>query len=466
MQDLLNELNRIVWGNGLLVLLLGTGVFCLCSGKFAALRSLRLLFRRPAQSGASHGLSRFQACTTSLAAAMGTGNIVGVATALTLGGAGAIFWMWAAALVGMALIYAENVLGCRYRRTDARGNLICGAMAYLRYGLGSPKLAAAFAVCCVAASFGMGNMTQSNAMAQTLEAAFSLPPLVTGLMAAGLTGAVILGGAKRIGKFTQAVIPLLSAVYLLAAVFVIWQFRANLGAAFWAIFHEAFGISAVGGGISGAAVQHALSVGLRRGVFSNEAGLGSSSVLHGEADGDHPERLGAMGICEVFLDTFICCTATALAILCTGVLETGADGGALVLAAFRAGMGKAADYFLPPVIALFALCTLIGWSYCGSSAAAYLTGGRHVRTYRMIFCLGAAIGAVLELELVWTLADIANAGMAYCNLPALVLLYPVHGGKHSVTALPGTARGGCSTHTGAPSCAAGCGTPHSARDRA
>ncbi len=465
MQDLLNELNRIVWGNGLLVLLLGTGIFCLCSGKYAALRSLRLLRRRGERSS-GHRLSAFQACTTSLAAAMGTGNIVGVATALTLGGSGAIFWMWAAAIVGMALIYAENVLGCRFRRTDGRGNLVCGAMAYLRYGLGSPKLAAAFAVCCVGASFGMGNMTQSNAMAQTLEVAFSLPPLVTGAAAAAITGAVILGGAKRIGRFTQAAVPLLSAVYLLAAGFVLWRFRAELDDAFLAIFQEAFGISAVGGGISGAAVQRALSVGLRRGVFSNEAGLGSSSVLHGEADGDHPERLGALGICEVFLDTFVCCTATALVILCTGALDTGADGGALVLAAFRAGMGKAADSILPPVIALFALCTLIGWSYCGSSAAAYLTGGAHVRTYRVVFCLAAAIGAVLELELVWTLADIANAGMAYCNLPALVLLYPLHGGKHSVTAPPGTAHAGCSTHTGVPSCAAGCGTPHSARDRA
>lgn len=461
MYHLLSELNRIVWGNGLLFLLLGTGVFCLFSGNFAALRSFRLLACKREKRKKTGGMSAFAASTTSLAAAMGTGNIAGVATALTLGGAGAIFWMWAAALVGMALIYAENVLGCHYRRNGANGNPVCGAMAYLRYGLESPKLAAAFAVCCTAASFGMGNMTQANAMAQTLDAAFSLPPVVSGIAAALLTGAVILGGAKRIGKFTQAVIPLLSIAYLLAASFVIWQFRGNLGEAFSSIFDGAFGISAAGGGISGAAVQHALSVGLRRGVFSNEAGLGSSSVLHGEANGESPEKLGLWGMCEVFVDTFVCCTATALAILCTGVLDSGADGGVLVLEAFRLGMGTAADVLLPPMIALFALCTLIGWSYCGSSAFGYLTGGKYIRSYRLLFCLAAGIGAVMRLETVWVLADIANAGMAYCNLPALLLLYP-----SAVRALPEKARGGCSMHTDSRACASECGTPHSVRGRA
>lgn len=461
MYRFLSTLNQLMWGSGLLFLLLGTGLFCLFSGKFAALRSFRLLVRKQKYSPKTGGMSAFAASTTSLAAAMGTGNIAGVATALTLGGAGAIFWMWAAALVGMALIYAENVLGCRYRRQNAAGNPVCGAMAYLRYGLESPKLAAAFAVCCTAASFGMGNMTQSNAMAQTLDAAFSVPPVVSGIAAALFTGVVILGGAKRIGKFTCAVIPLLSAAYLLAAGVVIWKFRENLGTAFSSIFDGAFGISAAGGGISGAAVQHAMSVGLRRGVFSNEAGLGSSSILHGDADIESPERMGLFGMCEVFVDTFVCCTATALVILCTGVLDSSADGGVLVLAAFRMGMGTAADVLLPPMIALFALCTLIGWSYCGSSAFGYLTNGKCIRSYRLVFCLAAGIGAVMRLETVWVLADIANAGMAYCNLPALLLLYPP-----AVRVLPDTARGGCSTHRDRHACVSEGGTPHSARGRA
>lgn len=422
MQNFLTELCGILWGSGLLILLLGTGVFCLFAGKFAAFRSFRLLLRKRSAPQGNHHLSAFQACTASLAAAMGTGNIAGVATALTLGGAGAIFWMWAAALVGMPLIYAENVLSCRFRQNHS-GTPIYGAIAYLRHGLNSPPLAAAFAVCCTLSGFGMGNMTQSNAMADTLHAAFGMPHAVTGILAALLTGAVILGGAKRIGAFTQAVIPALSVVYLLGAGAVIFLHRENLGAAFSAIFQNAFGISAVGGGISGAAVQHAVSVGLRRGVFSNEAGLGSSGILHGDADGS-PEILGVFAMCEVFLDTFLCCTATALAVLCTGVMDSGTDGAVLVLAAFRRGLGNTADVVLPLIIALFALCTLIGWGYCAGTAFAYLTNGRFLRTFRLIFCLAAAIGAVTELNIVWTLADIANAGMAYCNLPALLLLYP------------------------------------------
>lgn len=414
----LTSISQLLWGGGLVGLLLGTGGFCLFRNRCESLRSL-YHFRREtaADTGQTRAHSPFQACMTSLAAAMGTGNIAGVGTALTLGGAGAVFWMWVAALLGMGLIYAENVLSCRYRRDG-----VSGAAAYLRYGLNSPVLAGVFAVCCVAASFGMGNMTQSHAMAQTLHAAFSIPRPVTGLIAAVLTGIVILGGAKRIGKFTAAVVPFLTVIYLLAAGVVIWQCRDRLGTAVSAVFQDAFGLDAVTGGISGAAVQRAVSVGVRRGVFSNEAGLGSSGLLHGEANGDSPAFLGVCGMLEVFADTFVCCTATALAVLCTGV--HGEDGAALVLAAFRVGMGTWADWLLPPMIALFALCTLVGWSYCGSTALQSLTGGRFVTAYRVVFCAAAAVGAVLELQTVWTLADIANACMAYCNLPGILLLYP------------------------------------------
>lgn len=415
MGTFLESLNRVLWGNGLVFLLLGTGAFCLVGRRFSALRSLRLLKKGCCASG-QHVHTPFQACMTSLAAAMGTGNIAGVATALTLGGAGAVFWMWTAALLGMGLIYAENVLGCQYRRGH-----VTGAAAYLRYGLNSPVLAGVFAVCCVAASFGMGNMTQSHAMAQTLREACGVPAIVTGLAAAGITGAVILGGAKRIGKFTSAVVPVLSAVYLIAAGIVIFRCRENLGNALSSIFREAFGMDAVAGGISGAAVSRALSVGVRRGVFSNEAGLGSSGLLHGGADISDPAFLGACGIAEVFVDTFVCCTATALAVLCADV--SGADGAALVLCAFRKGMGAAADWLLPPIIALFALCTLIGWSYCGSSALSSITNGKFLKAYRIAFCAAAALGAVMRLEIVWTLADMANACMAYCNLPGILLLY-------------------------------------------
>ncbi|MCR4646351.1 MAG: alanine:cation symporter family protein [Oscillospiraceae bacterium] len=411
----LDMLSRMLWGSGLVGLLLGLGGFCLLRNRCEALRSLFSVGRHTAEGRRS----RFRACMTSLGAAMGTGNIAGVATALTLGGAGAVFWMWVAALLGMGLIYAENALGCRYRRENRTG-----AAAYLRYGLGSPLLAGCFAVCCVAASFGMGNMTQSHAMAQTLQAAWGVPLPVTGMAAAVLTGAVILGGAKRIGRFAAMAVPAVTVVYLLTAGAVIFRCRAQLPGALAEILHGAFGLDAVAGGCSGAAMRLAMTVGVRRGVFSNEAGLGSSGLLHGDAVSSDPAQMGALGMLEVIADTFVCCTATALALLCSKA--EGADGAGLVLCAFRQSIGRAADWILPPVIAVFALCTLVGWSYCGSSALQSLTGGRYVTSYRLVFCIAVCIGTMLRLEAVWTIADIANAGMAYCNLPGIMLLYPMH----------------------------------------
>ena len=415
------SVNQVLWGGGLTGLLLAMGLFCLVSHRFACLKSFRLLYSKQNirnHSDINHQLSPFQACMTSLAAAMGTGNIVGVATALTLGGAGAIFWMWIAALLGMGLIYAENVLSCHYRTKNCSG-----AIAYLKYGLHSPKLAKIFAICCVGASFGMGNMTQSHAMAQSLQESFSIPPLWTGIVTAILLSVIIFGGAKRIGTVTSILIPVLSGIYLLSALLIIWNCRANLGNALQSIFQEAFGISAISGGISGIAVRQAISVGIRRGVFSNEAGLGSSGLLHGEADSNQPEFLGLCGMLEVIVDTFLCCTATALVILCTGALDSNQDGAILVLSAFRIGLGNVADFILPPMIALFAFCTLIGWSYCGASAFKTLGKYANIKFYKSLFCIAVAIGAVMQLELVWTLADIANACMAYCNLPAILLLY-------------------------------------------
>lgn len=429
--DMLQSLNQILWGDVLVIFLLGMGGFCLFYGKSASLRSFRLLknnsrknlnqdLNQDLNSANSRKLSPFQSCMTSLAAAMGTGNIVGVATALTLGGAGAIFWMWIAALLGMGLIYAENVLSCRYRDCNHTG-----AVAYLRNGLHQPWLAGIFAVCCVGASFGMGNMTQSHAMAESLSESFAVPPVLTGIITAILLGWIIFGGTDRIGHVTSILIPVLSGIYLALSGFVILRYREHLGTAFLDIFRSASGWQSVGAGISGETVRRAVSVGIRRGVFSNEAGLGSSGLLHGDADSDQPEFLGLCGMLEVILDTFVCCTATALVILCTGALDSGTDGAVLVLTAFRNGLGTCADWLLPPMIALFAFCTLIGWSYCGMNAFRTLTAQPHaIRIYQGIFCVTAGLGAVLQPELIWTLADIANACMAYCNLPAILLLYP------------------------------------------
>ncbi len=416
----LTDLNQILWGNGLVGLLLGTGIFCLIYPDGQCLKSFGCLFRKPEQTGRRYAMSVFQSCMTSLAAAMGTGNIAGVAAALTIGGAGAIFWMWISALCGMGLIYAENVLSCRYRNASA-----AGAAAYLRYGLHSPVLSGIFAVCCVCASFGMGNMTQSHAMAEILEASFSVPAWLTGLLTMIILFLIIMGGSKRIAGFSAIVIPILTGVYLLCSLVILFLYRENISSVFSEIFRSAFGIRAIGGGISGAAMKYAVSAGVRRGVFSNEAGLGSSGLLHAEASSEQPEFLGVCGMLEVIADTFICCTATALVILCTGSLKTGQEGAVLVLTAFRSGMGVLADWILPPVIALFAFCTLTGWCFCGMNALKTLTGNSgYLKLYQILFCIAAFIGTVMKLEFVWTLADIANACMAYCNLPGILLLLP------------------------------------------
>jgi len=418
----LTEINQILWGRGLVFLLLGTGIFCLFYPDLQCLKSFGLLFRRVQKSDQKNTdrISVFQSCMTSLAAAMGTGNIAGVATALTLGGAGAIFWMWISALCGMGLIYTENVLSCQYRSVHASG-----AAGYLRDGLHSPVLSGIFSVCCIAASFGMGNMTQSHAMAEILSESFSVPEWLTGLIIMILLFLIISGDSERIAKFSSVMIPVITGIYLLCSMIILFIYRENLQSVWSEIFRSAFGIQAVGGGISGTAVKYAVSAGVRRGVFSNEAGLGSSGLLHGQADSDTPELLGLCGMLEVIADTFICCTATAFVILSTGVLKTGQNGTILVLSAFRSGMGVLADWILPPVIALFAFCTLAGWSFCGMNALKSLTQNRiYLKIYQILFCIAALTGTIMKLEIVWTLADIANACMAYCNLPAILLLSP------------------------------------------
>ncbi|MCR5718296.1 MAG: alanine:cation symporter family protein [Oscillospiraceae bacterium] len=395
----LQELNDLLWGDGLVLLLLGTGLLCLFR-----------LCRTPHKLKPSSARIPFHAVFTALGAAMGTGNLAGVASALSLGGAGAVFWMWVAGICGTGLIYTENVLSARFRQDDT-----AGAAAYLRYGLCSPPLAGIFAVCCVLSSFGMGCMTQTHVMAQTLSEAFRIPAWVTGLTAAVLTAAVILGGAKRIGTFMTGAVPFVSGLYLLLGVIVIFRNRSELGGAFSAIFRGAFGYDAVAGGISGELVRRSVSVGIRRGVFSNEAGLGSSGLLHSASDAP-PEVLGRCAVAELAADTFLCCTVTALMLLTAGTDS--------LLQALRTGIGTAADILLPPITSVFALCTLIGWSFCGSQALRSLTGGRGELVYRVSFCAAAALGACMEAEPVWLIADIANALMAYCNLPACVLLPP------------------------------------------
>lgn len=426
---MLETIASYIWSAGLLVLLLGTGVFLTIRLRFLQFRGWRTILKRtfgslkekPAGENRT-ALTQFQTFSTALAAAMGTGNIIGVAAALCIGGPGAVFWMWVSALLGMALTYSENVLALRYARTLSDGRRVGGPMAYLRFGLHSRVLAAFYAVCCVAASLGMGNMTQSSAISTLAKQAFSLPPLWTAVGVAVLLGIILLRGTSCTGKVIQWLMPLLSAVYLLAALGVIVTHHDALPGAFRDIFCGAFGIRAVGGGISGAVLKQAVQTGLRHGIFSNEAGLGSSALVHAGGSSEDAALQGMWSMVEVALDTLVCCTLTALAILTSGALTQADHAGAIITAAFSGIFGSAAPEVMAILTALFAFCTLIGWCCCGEQAMRYLGGERLRLPYRLLFCLCAGIGAVVSLRSVWALSDIANGLMAIPNLLGLVLL--------------------------------------------
>lgn len=421
---MIERISALLWSDVTLALLLGTGLYFTIRSRLCQVRlfgrGMKAMFGRQGKS--SGGLSQFQTMSATLAATMGTGNLVGVATALTIGGAGAIFWMWLSAFLGMAVVYAENVLGTRYRTKTADGSFAGGPMGYLERGVGSKALAVCFAVCCVLVSFGMGNMAQTNAMAGALRTAFGVPGWVSGLAAAVVMYGILAGGVKRLGKAATALIPALSLCYLLGALVVLVRFRAALPDAFGAIFRGAFGISAVGGGISGAAIRRCINIGLRRGVFSNEAGLGSAPLLHSTAAADDPATQGACGMVEVFLDTIVCCTVTALVLLTSGAAESGVDGAPMVMAAFSAALGKAGGWFVSAAVTLFAVGTLIGWSCCGLHAARYLSPRHGESVYRVVFPAVCLLGATTALTAVWSLSDCFNALMLFPNIAGLLLL--------------------------------------------
>lgn len=430
---MLSLINDLVWGKPLLILLLGTGLIYTLRLKFFQIRKFPYIMKKTffslfkdkntLKSCDCDSISQFQAVSAALAAAMGTGNIAGVATALTLGGPGAIFWMWISAIAGMALVYGENYLGTVYRRKK-HGRWYGGPMAYLENGAGSKWLACMFAVFCAFAALGMGNMTQVNSISSALDGCFGIPPLATGIIAAVIAGIIISGGIKRIGSATQAIIPFLSIVYIGVSVYVIVCNIENVPDAFSLILKDAFGIKAVGGGISGAVISKSINAGLRRGVFSNEAGLGSSAVLHSSADCNNPGQQGMWAVFEVFVDTIVCCTMTALVIITTGAADSGKDGVLLVTEAFgrTVGIGKFSPYFIAAAVAMFAFATIIGWFYCGECAVTYLFGDSGIPFYKFIFTAFIIVGAVSKLEAVWMVSDIFNGLMAIPNLTGLIIL--------------------------------------------
>lgn len=418
---MLEQLNGYIWNAGLLTLLLGTGILLTLRTGFFQVRGMGYILKRifgSLRNGQEKdGVSQWKICTAALSASMGTGNIVGVTAALSIGGAGAVFWMWCSAFFGMMLTYGENVLSMHFRRTEKTENSPGGPMAYLQYGLGSKGLAGLYAILCIFASFGMGCMTQSSAAASALEDAFSVPPFVTGLLLAGFLAVSVLGGIRSVGTVTQYLLPFAAAGYMLLALIVTVLHAERIPAAFGEIFSGAFGVRQMGGGAAGAAI----SAGLRHGVFSNEAGLGSSALIHSNTSDDDRYLQGLWSIFEVFLDTMVCCTLTALAVLTADApLEMGVHP---VAEAFSTVLGDVSYGVTAVMIVLFAVCTMLGWCCCGEAAVRSL----HMRhnaifMYRGLFCFAGGMGAMGALSSVWTLSDIANGLMAVPNLLGLLLL--------------------------------------------
>ena len=441
--------NGFVWGLPMLILLVGTGILMTFLTKWFQISHIKHwikntvggIFRdKHVTAHTDKGdkqISQFQSLCTALAATIGTGNIAGVAAAIATGGPGAIFWMWIVAFFGMMTNFSENVLGIYYRRRNIHNEWCGGAMYYLRDGLGSRKgcrqigavLAVLFSVFCVIASFGIGNMSQINSIATNIESAFTIPPYITGAILMVIAALVILGGLKRIATVTETLVPFMAVAYVIGALIIFISNFDKAGAVFESIFKGAFGLRAAGGGLVGSGVALAVQWGMKRGGFSNEAGLGSSVMVHSASNVREPVVQGMWGIFEVFADTIIVCTLTAFAVLSSGLvdLETGKvlsdkSSTALVAEAFSTRFGSIGTSFIAIAILFFAFSTVLGWSQYGSKGFEYLFGTKSVKFYQGVFIIFIIFGATMSLELAWDLSDTFNGLMAIPNLIGVLAL--------------------------------------------
>lgn len=412
--SVIEHLSSAVWGKGLVFLLLATGVFFTVKLGFPQFTFIpKLIKLSETQKGsASTGLSQFRTVCLSLGTAMGTGNITGVATALAVGGPGAVFWMWVSAFFGMAVVYCENYLALKYKTSSCTG-----PMAYLKYGVGSDFLAVFFAFFCICASCGMGGFIQVNSFSESLSECVSIPPVLLFILSALLIYPVICGGANRIGSAVHILLPIVTVSFFLACLAVLFTFRSKIPSAFREIIRCAFSSDSAVGGVSGFAVSKAVSIGIRRGVFSNEAGLGSSPLLHCASENSSPQLQGLWSIFEVFFDTIVCCTLTALVLIVSSQNNVYS-----VNSTFSHVLGASTDVFLALSLGVFAFCTVIGWFYCGQMAFSFVFRKISPKVFCPVFVLVASLGAVLDSSVVWPLADIFNGFMAFSNLAGLLLL--------------------------------------------
>lgn len=439
-EEVNDAINSFAWGPIMLVLLVGTGIFltvrtrCIQVRKFGYImkNTVGTLFKK---KDADHGknLSPFQAVTTALAGTVGTGNIAGVTGAIFVGGPGAVFWMWVSAFFGMCTKYAEIALAMKYRNTDEKGVHKGGPMYYIENGLGKnwKWLAVIFAILGGLASFGIGNIAQSSEIAGAMNGLFHLDPLITGIALAVLVAIVLLGGVQRIGTVTSYLVPFMAIFYILAGIVVIFMSIPELPAAFGAIFKGAFSLKSVGGGIFGYVIMQAMKQGFARGVFSNEAGLGSAPIAHAASSTEEPAEQAMWGVFEVFIDTIVICTITGLTVILSGVhttvggLDAFASKGAAAAAAFNAILpGSIGGIIIQVSLLFFALSTIISWSYYGERCWGYLTHDNKVVNiiYKIIFILVCIVGAVGSGSLMWDIADTLNGLMAIPNLVALLAL--------------------------------------------
>jgi AGCS family alanine or glycine:cation symporter len=422
---LISVLSGWVWGPPMLILLVGTGLYLTIRLKGLQFRALPLAFRLIWRKDSGQGdISHFQALMTALAATVGNGNIVGVATAIALGGPGAVFWMWMTGLVGMATKYSEAVLAVKYREHGPHG-MRGGPMYYLSKGLGLPWLGVIFAIFTALATFGIGNMVQANSTAGIFQTVFHAQPWVTGLVLMVLTALVILGGIRSIGKFTSFLVPIMILGYVTAALIVLVLNAAEIPHAFALIFRHAFSASAATGGFAGAAVASAMRFGIARGVFSNESGMGSAPIAAAAARTHDPVKQALVSMTQTFIDTLVVCTMTALVILTATSWTEGVASGELTSASFAETLGEPGRILVAIATALFAYSTLIGWNYYGEKAIEYLLGSRAIKVYRILFIAMVMVGAMVKLETVWNFSDLMNGMMAIPNLIGLLLLSKV-----------------------------------------
>ncbi|MFT6429776.1 MAG: AGCS family alanine or glycine:cation symporter [Halopseudomonas sp.] len=429
----IGTINGVVWGPAMLALLAGTGLYLTLGLKLIPQRRLGFGFKmlwRGRKSTAEGDISPFNALMTALSATVGTGNIAGVATALFFGGPGALFWMWAIAIVGMATKFCEAALAVHFREKDALGNHVGGPMYYIKNGLGKKWkwLGVLFAIFGMLAGFGIGNTIQSNSVADALESTFGIAPLMTGIVIAVLVALVLIGGIKRIGDVAGKLVPIMALFYVGGGLIILIMHASELPEAFGLIFYHAFNPAAAAGGFAGATIWAAMRFGIARGVFSNEAGLGSAPIAHAAAKTSNPVRQGTVAMLGTFIDTIVICSITGLVIMVTGAWQSGENGASMSAHAFNIGLpGGWGQYIVSIGLAIFAFTTIIGWSFYGEKCTQFLFGEKSNIPFRILWVLAIPLGTlpIVDLGSLWLVADTLNAMMAIPNLIALLLLSPV-----------------------------------------